>query len=294
MKHLIFFVTLLVCFSNLIAQQTPPLKTVEDNSDIPVDASKIVRKSTESSQAISGNTNNSKLISGGVLNGKATSLLRPAYPAAAKAVRAGGAVTVQIVIDEEGNVVSASATSGHPLLRQASEKAALGAKFSPTTLSGTPVRVTGLLVYNFVASVEWLSIGKHLASNETYKFTSASRELPSNFAPEKQRIQKMAEEQSTSDIEAVISLIEIKLNDEQLNLWEFQIGTTIGRILADPTNSDSIRTNLSKLRQIVDFPPTSVSTERVEKMKLLSNFSNSSRLSSKDLQTIIELCNSIN
>ncbi len=34
-----------------------------------------------------------KTVSGGVLNGKATSLPKPAYPAAAKAVRAGGAVS---------------------------------------------------------------------------------------------------------------------------------------------------------------------------------------------------------
>lgn len=292
MKQLFFFVILFVCFSNLIAQQTPNPKPVDDSSNVPENGTKIIR--TESSQAISGNTNNVKLISGGVLNGKATSLPKPAYPAAAKAVRAGGAVTIQIVIDEEGNVVSATSVSGHPLLRSASEKAALSARFSPTKLSGIPVGVTGLLVYNFVASVEWLSIGKRLSSNETLDFNSASLDLPPNFAPEKQRIEKMAEDKSTSDIEGVISLIEIKLNAEQLNLWEFQIGTTIGRILAEQKNSNSTRTNLLKIRQLVDFSPTSVSSERLEKMKELSNFSNSSKLSDKDIQTIIELCETIN
>jgi len=91
-----------------------------------------------------------KQISGGVLNGKATSLPKPAYPAAAKAVGAGGAVTVQVLIDESGNVVSASAVSGHPLLRAAAVAAARGAKFSPTQLSGQPVKVSGVITYNFV------------------------------------------------------------------------------------------------------------------------------------------------
>jgi TonB family protein len=292
MKQLLFFATLLVCFSNLIAQQTPRPKSLEDEgSNAPARGTKIIR--TETSQSTTGNNISNKPISGGVLNGKATSLPKPAYPAAAMAVRAGGAVSVQILIDEEGNVVTATATSGHPLLRAASEKAALGAKFSPTTLSGIRVRVTGVLVYNFVSKVDWLSIGKRLSSNETSNFDSASRELPPSFAPEKQRIQKMAEDQSTSDIDGVISLIETKLNNKQLDLWEFQIGTTIGKILGEPKNSNSIRTNLLKIRQLVDFPPTSVTSERIEQIRELSNFSNSSRLSKKDILTIIELCETI-
>lgn len=91
-----------------------------------------------------------KKISGGVLNGKATSLPKPPYPAAAKAVRASGAVNVQVTISESGSVVSASAVSGHPLLRPAAEQAARQARFAPTLLSGQPVSVTGVIVYNFV------------------------------------------------------------------------------------------------------------------------------------------------
>lgn len=91
-----------------------------------------------------------KPVSGGVLNGKATSLPKPPYPAAARAVRASGAVSVQVLIDEGGRVVSASAVSGHPLLRQAAEQAARGARFSPTQLSGQAVKVSGIITYNFV------------------------------------------------------------------------------------------------------------------------------------------------
>lgn len=88
-------------------------------------------------------------ISGGVLNGKATNLVKPPYPPAAKAVRASGAVNVQVTIDEQGNVISASAVSGHPLLRASAVQAARASKFSPTILSGTPVKVIGVIVYNF-------------------------------------------------------------------------------------------------------------------------------------------------
>jgi periplasmic protein TonB len=90
-------------------------------------------------------------ISGGVLNGKAISLPKPAYPAIARAAHASGTVVVQVVIDENGNVISAHAVSGHPLLQGAAVGAARSAKFSPTKLSGQPVKVTGVIQYNFVA-----------------------------------------------------------------------------------------------------------------------------------------------
>ena len=90
-------------------------------------------------------------ISGGVLNGKAISLPKPGYPPIARAAHAAGTVVVQVLIDENGNVVSASAISGHPLLVNAAVSAARQARFSPTKLSGQPVKVTGVIQYNFVA-----------------------------------------------------------------------------------------------------------------------------------------------
>jgi TonB family protein len=90
-----------------------------------------------------------KTISGGVVNGKATNLVKPAYPAAAKAVHASGAVNVEVTIDENGDVISASAVSGHSLLRSSAEQAARASKFAPTKLGGETVRVAGIVVYNF-------------------------------------------------------------------------------------------------------------------------------------------------
>jgi protein TonB len=90
-------------------------------------------------------------ISGGVLNGKAIRLVTPAYPAIARSAHASGAVQVQVLIDENGNVISAHAVSGHPLLQAAAVGAARASKFSPTKLSGQPVKVNGVIIYNFVA-----------------------------------------------------------------------------------------------------------------------------------------------
>ena len=95
-------------------------------------------------------TENQK-IEGGVLNGKALALPPPAYPAIARAAHAYGTVMVQVLIDEQGNVIAAHAVDGHPLLRAAAVGAARQARFSPTLLEGEPVRVTGVIQYNFVS-----------------------------------------------------------------------------------------------------------------------------------------------
>ena len=93
-----------------------------------------------------------RTVSGGVINSKAVELVKPIFPAAARAVRASGEVVVQILIDENGNVIFAKAVSGHALLRAASEKAARQSRFSPTVIGGKAMRVTGVIVYNFVGA----------------------------------------------------------------------------------------------------------------------------------------------
>lgn len=89
-------------------------------------------------------------VSGGVLNGRAISMPAPSYPETARRMRVGGVVSVQVVIDVSGRVISAKAMSGPESLRDAAERAAMQARFTPTLLSGQPVKMTGTINYNFV------------------------------------------------------------------------------------------------------------------------------------------------
>ncbi|MDX6575021.1 MAG: periplasmic protein TonB [Blastocatellia bacterium] len=90
-----------------------------------------------------------KPVSGGVLNGVALNLPAPVYPEFARRLHTGGLVEVEVVVDENGKVISARALSGPPSLRDASVQAAFRARFSPTKLSGQPVKITGRINYNF-------------------------------------------------------------------------------------------------------------------------------------------------
>ena len=88
-------------------------------------------------------------ISRGVLNGAALSLPPPVYPDSARRSRVEGTVDVEVVIDENGKVLSAKVISGPPALRDSAVQAAQRARFTPTKLSGQPVKVTGKIVYHF-------------------------------------------------------------------------------------------------------------------------------------------------
>lgn len=88
---------------------------------------------------------------GGVLNGMALILPKPSYQEEARAARVSGTVSVKVTIDETGKVIRACGISGHALLIRQSEIAAYGAKFTPTLLRGMPVKVTGIITYNYRA-----------------------------------------------------------------------------------------------------------------------------------------------
>jgi len=90
-----------------------------------------------------------KPVSGGVLNGKALNLPVPTYPRVAMNSRTAGKVEVEVIVDENGKVISAQAVAGPTSLRDAAVEAARRARFSPTKLSGVPVKIVGIINYNF-------------------------------------------------------------------------------------------------------------------------------------------------
>lgn len=100
--------------------------------------------------------NNSKdgsepdLVQGNAVMKRTANPPKPQYPAKARSERVSGAVSVQVLIDEKGKVISAAAVDGHRLLREAPVETACKTNFSPTRLAGQPVKVSGTITYNFI------------------------------------------------------------------------------------------------------------------------------------------------
>jgi len=244
-----------------------------------------------------------RTISGGVVNGKATNLVKPAYPAAARAVNASGAVNVQVTIDEEGSVIAANAVSGHPLLRAAAVEAARASKFSPTRLSGQPVRVTGIIVYNFTLPAKTeTSESDQLIAMGMAMFLSAMKELPGdeetdqimlemgNEMPpamkvEKSRFERLVNARSQSEkariTDEIIAAMRKNLTGTQA--WMIDLGAHWGGAIGEAFKiSDSefrrdrqnFIKNLQSMNWLLETPPKDVSEESLNKIRAVAAYNN--------------------
>ena len=240
-----------------------------------------------------------KTISGGVLNGKAVNLVKPPYPAAAKAVRASGAVSVQVTIDENGNVISATAVSGHPLLRAASVQAARQSKFSPTTLQGQAVRVTGVIVYNFTLpketknSVNLIPMGlamfltalKEIPMDEEFSriLRELGNELPAGMMNEKTKFDKLARAKSTGEKGRIVDDIVASMRKDLTgtDLWMVDFGKQWGSAIGEAfkiteSNYGKDRQNFIKAVQgmnwLLESPPKDIPEEMLDKIRAISSY----------------------
>src|SRR5262245_3964343 len=85
----------------------------------------------------------------GVLPNLASKKVEPEYPSIAKAAGVRGKVSVNVTVSETGKVIEAEIIKGHPLLRDAALQAARQWEFKPAEISGVPVKIVGVLIFNF-------------------------------------------------------------------------------------------------------------------------------------------------
>lgn len=97
-----------------------------------------------------GKTPDKNLEMAGLMIGKIVKLPRPSYLTAAKQAGVSGSVVFKITVDETGKVVAVKALCGHPLLVEGAETSIQQAQYKPTIISGQPVKVIGIAIYNFV------------------------------------------------------------------------------------------------------------------------------------------------
>lgn len=246
-----------------------------------------------------------KTIIGGVLNGKATSLPKPEYPIDARAARLSGQVKVQVLIDESGKVVSANAISGleNVSLRIAAEAAAMSATFSPTLLSGQPVKVSGVIAYNFVAEQSneeklkvmgvsaFLSIARAFTSDmATFKevfegedmFKETTAEFP-EFAKELTTLtslEKLTIEKRNEAIDNAANSIKARLNGPEL--WQFEVGKRLGNTLSpfmllmasddrdlSKIDQSAIKMNLRGMKDLIYSAPADFPKDVLDTLKIV-------------------------
>lgn len=134
-----------------VANNPPPAPPAKPGSDTPQTTSpeqgdQPVTAEAKPETPAAAEPGGKRPIAGGVLNGKAIFLPKPVHPVG---VEAKGVVVVEVTIDEYGNVSGARAVSGPQQLQAAAIEAARQARFTPTYLMGEPVKVRGVITFNF-------------------------------------------------------------------------------------------------------------------------------------------------
>ncbi|HEX7774693.1 MAG TPA: TonB family protein [Pyrinomonadaceae bacterium] len=157
MRKLFFMAFLLICLTsvNAFAQDTPPEQKPATETERPKNAvDRALDEAKEKGETILAACVvdcEGADITEGFETGRALELPKPAYPPIARAAHAQGEVKVQVIIGLDGSVIVAAAISGHPLLQAAAVGAARQARFTPPKYKGEPVKVVGVIQYNFIA-----------------------------------------------------------------------------------------------------------------------------------------------
>lgn len=163
MRYVLFTLIILLTLSNAVAQenkpqdQKPTSATTTESEKPKNEVEKMLEDAVKRGDTIIGTcitedcVKKSTDIVAGIETGRIIQMPKPPYPNLARMARAEGTVDVHVIIDEEGKVIAAAATSGHPLLFGVSVAAAREAVFTPTLLHGKPVKITGVIKYNFVS-----------------------------------------------------------------------------------------------------------------------------------------------
>jgi TonB family protein len=216
-----------------------------------------------------------KFFSLGVINGRVINLVRPEFPEGAKAVGARGTVTVEVLIDENGDVISAKALRGNPLLIANSINAAKLSKFVPFALeSGNFIKVSGVILYNYTQyRLNWLEIGycfeipNYIYSDKLEKF------LPLDFDEEKQllaQLTPMPLNERNRILQTVSSLIDSRLISDSKNSWLFSLGKELGKLSNSYWNDKT--ESLNNIQNLLFTIPATVSPNlKISLEKLISS-----------------------
>lgn len=234
------------------------------------------------------------------INGRAVSLVKPAFPETAVAVDADGAsIILRVVVDENGNVVSADCSlTCHEMLRDAAELAAMTSKFAPLMIDGRPVRYQGQLHYTFVVErVSWHRFGTALESTrqmDNLSLGPVAQILSPAFAAEKAKLLTLDAdgvdfETRQKTITEVTGLIKSRLTGN--DLWKFELAMALRRatfwLHTGRIDRVQMQKALDDLGPHIASAPEGTSKQFLTDLQTLAKFQIQSNVSDRDLSRLI-------
>ncbi len=235
------------------------------------------------------------------INGMAVTLVKPAFPETAVAADADGeAVTLKVVVDEIGNVVTAAcSTTCHAMLKDAAELAALQSKFKPLIKDGRAVRYQGILIYTFVVNrVNWFRFATALESTRQFDNLSlgpVAQILPPDRQDEKTKLISLDAEGVTFEtrqkvIAEVANSVRSKLTGR--DLWHYDLAMALRRITfwtqaAEATDRGQLQKAIAALASNASAAPEDAPAELISDLTVISKYRIPDAIAERDLRRAI-------
>ncbi len=225
-----------------------------------------------------------RMISVPDINGRAVLLNKPQLPGDLLQKHDGVTVTLRVVVDENGNVISANCSLTCPAeVASIAEAAATGSKFRPLIVNGEAVKYSGSLMYSLaVARINWYRFATALYS--TYIFDNISlgpvaEILTNEFSAERARLHELDNgvqlEVRWKTINSVRDSIKTKIN--KADIWHFDLGMAARKVSA-PFQSDRklVRKELQQvlidLGKFADSAPPEAKAETLQAIRSASQY----------------------
>lgn len=236
------------------------------------------------------------------INGRAVTLVKPAFPETAVAADAdGAAVVVRVVVDEIGNVISATCLLPcHSMLKDAAELAAMQSKFKPLIINGRRVKYQGSLHYTFVVNrVDWFRFATAIESTRQFDNISlgpVAQILSPEFSKEKAGLLTLdanggADYDTRQKVIAeVVASFKSKLKG--IDLWRFELGLALRRVTfwpqaGGPVDRRELQKAIEELATVADWPPEGVAETLIKELTAISKYRIPPDISERDLRQAI-------
>jgi hypothetical protein len=240
------------------------------------------------------------------LNGRAMLLVKPEIPGDVAVKEDGNTLTVRVVVDANGDVVSAKCSLACPRAAAGpAEAAATASKFRPLFINGRAVKYDGTLMYTIaVEKVNWYRFATALQS--TYIFDNLSlgpvaAMLTNEFAGERGKLQDLDHGVELAvrweTIKGVRDSIRVMLKGR--DAWWFDLGFAM-REVTSPFQSDKkldlseVQEAMSNLAKFVESAPSDVPPATVDNLRTLSTYKIDPAMPPREVhQAIVKLASSI-
>jgi hypothetical protein len=211
----------------------------------------------------------------------------------------GLATVLKVIVDENGNVVSAVCSLDcHPMLKDAAEQAARTSTFHPLIKDGKAVRYSGTLHYSYVVSrVDWTRFGTALESTRVFDNISlgpVARILSADHAAEKEKLLSLDAEGVTYDtrqkvIREVENSVRAKLKGGEL--WRFELGMGLRRVTfwahTGRLDRAAMQKAMGELAALVASAPENSSKGLIAALTEMSRYQITETIPNEDLQKAV-------